>query len=93
MIEVNEYFDGKVKSFAVNSSEGKKTVGVMEPGEYEFDTQTKETITVITGEFSVYFAEYDEWEDFGAGSSFDIPGNSKFKLKVAQDTAYLCEYE
>ena len=93
MIEVNEYFDGKVKSFTVNSTEGKKTVGVMEPGEYEFDTQTKETMTVITGEFSVYFAEYDEWEDFPAGSSFDVPAQSKLKVKVAQDTAYLCEYE
>ncbi len=93
MIEVNEYFDGKVKSLALNSGECKKTVGVMVPGEYEFDTQTKETITVVAGEFSVYFPEYDEWEDFGAGSSFDVPAQSKLKVKVAQDTAYLCEYE
>ncbi len=93
MIEVNEYFEGKVKSFAVNSSEGKKTIGVMEPGEYEFDAETKETMTVISGEFSVYFTEYDEWEDFGAGSSFDVPAQSKLKVKVACDTAYLCEYE
>ena len=92
MVEVNEYFNGKVKSLAVHSNTGKKTVGVMEPGEYEFDTQTKEAITVISGEFSVYFAEYDEWEDFGAGASFEIPAGSKFKVKVTQDTAYLCEY-
>ncbi len=92
MIEVNEYFEGKVKSLPVNSEQGRKTVGVMEPGEYEFDTQEKETITVVTGEFSVYFAEYDEWEEFGPGSSFEIPANSKFKVKIAQDTAYLCEY-
>ncbi|MCA9399408.1 MAG: pyrimidine/purine nucleoside phosphorylase [Candidatus Omnitrophica bacterium] len=93
MIEVNEYFDGKVKSLKVNSDEGKKTVGVIAPGEYEFDTTSKETMTVVTGEMSVYLAEYDEWEDFGAGSSFDVPANSKFKVKVEQDTAYLCEYE
>ena len=92
MIEVNEYFDGKVKSFVVNSNEGKKTVGVMEPGEYEFDTRTKETIMVVSGEFSVYFAEYEEWEDFGAGSTFEIPAGSKFKDKVTQDTAYIFEY-
>lgn len=41
MIEVNEYFDGKVKSLPVKSDKGRKTVGVMEPGEYEFDTQEK----------------------------------------------------
>jgi len=93
VIEVNEYFDGKVKSLAVNSDEGKKTVGVMEPGEYEFDTKSKETMTVISGELSVFFSEYNEWEDFGAGSSFDVPAQSKLKVKVAEDTAYLCEYE
>jgi len=93
VVETNEYFEGKVKSFVVNSSESKKTVGVMEAGEYEFDTQTKEIMTVVTGELSVYFSEYDEWEDFGAGASFEIPAQSKFKVKAAQDAAYLCEYE
>jgi uncharacterized protein YaiE (UPF0345 family) len=93
VVEVNEYFEGKVKSFAVNSSESKKTIGVMEAGEYEFDTSAKETITVVTGELSVYLAEYEEWEEFGIGSSFDVPANSKFKVKVTEDSAYLCEYE
>ena len=93
MIEVNEYFEGRVKSFDVNSGEGKKTVGVMESGQYEFDTKKKETITIISGELSVFFAEYDEWEDFGKGASFDIPADSKFEVKVSEDTAYLCEYE
>ena len=92
MVEVNEYFEGKVKSFVVNSSDGKKTVGVMQPGEYEFDTQTKETMTVVSGAISVYLPEYNEWEDFGVGASFDVPAQSKFKIKVTEDTAYLCEY-
>jgi len=93
VVEVNEYFDGKVKSFNVNVDDVKKTVGVMEAGEYEFNTEAKETITVIEGEISAYFAEYDEWEDFGKGSSFDIPAQTKFQVKVSQDSAYLCEYE
>jgi len=93
VIEVNEYFEGKVKSLNVNTSEGKKTIGVMEPGEYEFDAQTKETMTVVAGEFSVFLAEYDEWEEFGPGSTFEVPAQSKLKVKVAQDAAYLCEYE
>ena len=92
MVKVNEYFDGKVKSLDVNSSAGKKTVGVMLPGEYEFNTQTKEMMTVVTGAFSVFLPEYNEWEYFGVGASFDVPANSKFKVKVAEDTAYLCEY-
>lgn len=93
MVKVNEYFDGKVKSLVVNSNEGKKTVGVMEPGEYEFDTDTRETMSVLAGAMSVYLAEYDEWEEFGPGSSFDVPAKSKFKIKIAMDTAYLCEYK
>ncbi len=93
MIQVNEYFAGKVKSLVVNSTEGKKTVGVIVPGEYEFDTKGPETMSVVAGEMSVFLPEYNEWEDFGAGSSFDVPGNSKFKIKVSQDTAYLCEYK
>jgi len=92
VVEVNEYFDGKVKSLGLNSNEAKKTIGVMEQGEYEFDTEAKEVVTVVSGELSVYFPEYDEWEDFGTGASFDIPAQSKFKVKVAQDAAYLCEY-
>lgn len=93
MVQVNEYFDGKVKSLTVNSPDGKKTIGVMVAGEYEFNTDSKEIMTVIVGEMSVYLPEYDEWEDFPKGASFDVPAKSSFKVKVEQETAYLCEYE
>ena len=93
MVEVNEYFGGKVKSFVVQSNEGKKTVGVMQPGEYEFNTDGPETMTVVAGAVSVFLPAYNEWEDFGAGSSFDVPAKSKFKIKVTEDSAYLCEYK
>ena len=93
MVEVNEYFEGKVKSLNVKSAEGKKTVGVIQPGEYEFATKAKETMSIVSGAMSVYLPEYNEWEDFGAGSSFDVPADSKFKVKVSEDTAYLCEYK
>ncbi len=93
MVEVNEYFDGNVKSFVVNSSDGEKTLGVMAPGEYEFDTEKKETMTVIEGSISVYYPEDDDWEEFDKGAVFDVEANSKLKVKVESDTAYLCEYE
>jgi len=93
VIQVNEYFNGKVKSFVVNSTGGgKKTVGVIQPGEYEFSTTTKERMSVVEGAMSVFLPEYNEWEDFGKGSSFDVPANATFKVKVGEDTAYLCEY-
>jgi uncharacterized protein YaiE (UPF0345 family) len=93
VVDVNEYFNGKVKSLVVNAAAGKKTVGVIEPGEYEFNTKTKETMTIVSGSMSVFLSEYNEWEEFGAGSSFDVPANSSFKVRVDEDTAYLCEYE
>jgi purine/pyrimidine-nucleoside phosphorylase len=93
VITVNEYFEGKVKSLVVHSAEGKKTVGVIQAGEYEFNTDTKEIMTVILGTMSVYLPEYEEWEDFGPGSSFSVPEHSTFKVNVTEDAAYLCEYQ
>jgi purine/pyrimidine-nucleoside phosphorylase len=93
MVQVNEYFDGKVKSLTVNSKEGRKTVGVMDPGDYEFGTAAKEIMHVISGELIVKLPGSNDWKAFKAGSKFEVPGNSKFNLKVDEDTAYLCEYK
>jgi uncharacterized protein YaiE (UPF0345 family) len=93
VVTVNEYFEGKVKSLVINSAEGKKTLGVIQAGEYEFNTDTPETMMVVAGMISAYLPEYGEWEDFGAGSSFSVPEKSTFKVKVAEDAAYLCEYK
>ena len=53
MLKVNEYFEGKVKSIAVENAQGKSTVGVMDVGEFEFGTNTIEHMTVITGLLTV----------------------------------------
>ena len=54
MIDVNEYFNGTVKSLGYNSAEDKSTIGVIEPGEYEFGTSSHETMVVIEGELIVF---------------------------------------
>jgi uncharacterized protein YaiE (UPF0345 family) len=41
---------------------------------------------------TVKLPDASDWETFAAGSQFNVPANSKFQLKVAVDTAYLCEY-
>ncbi len=92
MIKVNEYFEGKVKSFVIESEKGKQTVGVIKPGEYEFKTDSSEVMTVVFGRISVYSPQDHQWKDFERGSSFTVPAKSAFKVKVAQDSAYLCEY-
>ena len=92
MFKVNEYFDGTVKSIAFDMSEGPATIGVMAAGDYEFGTAQLEGMHVIAGALSVKLPGSDTWETFVSGSQFTVPANSKFQLKVAQDTAYLCEY-
>ena len=92
MIKVNEYFDGNVKSLGFDTSTGTATVGVMAPGEYEFGTGKPEIMHVVAGALTVLLPGSSEWVTFEAGSQFNVPGDSKFQLKVAVDTAYLCEF-
>ncbi|GAB3374750.1 pyrimidine/purine nucleoside phosphorylase [Azotobacter armeniacus] len=92
MFKVNEYFDGTVKSIAFSMSQGPATIGVMAAGEYEFGTSQMEIMHVIAGALTVKLPGSEQWETFQGGSQFTVPANSKFQLKVATDTAYLCEY-
>lgn len=93
MFNVNEYFNGNVKSLALENSEGKATIGVMAPGEYEFGTATVEIMKVITGKLTVQLPDADKWEDFHAGESFEVDKDKKFKVKIEEQSAYLCLYK
>lgn len=92
MVAVNEYFDGKVKSLHIDGLAGKETVGVMQPGEYEFSTGLQEIMTVVSGAMTIQYGESGEWLLFEKGDSFIVPANSKFKLKIYKDAAYLCQF-
>ncbi|MEU2549020.1 pyrimidine/purine nucleoside phosphorylase [Streptomyces roseolus] len=92
MFKVNEYFDGTVKSIAFTGAEGPATVGVMAPGAYEFGTGKREIMHVVSGALTVKLPGSEDWRTFGAGEKFDVPADSTFQLKVAEETAYLCEY-
>ncbi|MGN8260380.1 pyrimidine/purine nucleoside phosphorylase [Pseudomonas sp. SMSB3] len=92
MFQVNEYFNGSVKSIAFAGEQGPATVGVMAPGEYEFGTAKREIMHVVAGALTVKLPGSDSWETFTSGASFNVPAESKFQLQVKVDTAYLCEY-
>jgi len=93
VFEVNEYFDGNVKSIAFQTATLPATVGVMAPGNYEFDTRQKETMTVVSGALTVKLPDSSEWQTFEPGQPFIIEANQTFQLKVSVDTAYFCTYE
>ncbi|MCE2572712.1 pyrimidine/purine nucleoside phosphorylase [Motilimonas eburnea] len=93
MFNVNEYFDGKVKSIAFQGQDLPATVGVMAQGEYEFSTAAKEYMTVVSGSLTIKLAGSDAWQTFKDGETFEVAANSSFLVKVDVDTAYLCKYE
>ena len=93
MFDVNEYFEGKVKSIAFQTETLPATVGVMAPGEYEFGTSQKETMTVVSGALTIQSPDSTEWKTFKQGESFIVEANVKFGVQVTVETAYLCTYE
>ncbi|MGV3546260.1 MAG: pyrimidine/purine nucleoside phosphorylase [Pedobacter sp.] len=92
MITINEYFGGAVKSLGYESN-GKSTVGVIEPGAYEFGTSTHETMIVLEGEMNVLLAGAEGWKTYIANESFEVDANSSFKVEVATQVSYLCKYK
>jgi purine/pyrimidine-nucleoside phosphorylase len=93
MFKTNEYFDGNVKSIALEASEGKATIGVMAAGEYEFGTSTVEVMTVISGKLQVKLPDDSNWKVYKKFESFVVAKDSKFKVKAEEDTPYLCLYK
>jgi uncharacterized protein YaiE (UPF0345 family) len=91
--KANYYFDGKVTSRNIVFSDGStKTLGIMLPGEYQFNTSLKEIIEITSGEIEVLISEEQGWQDMREGMSFEIPKNSSFKLKVSKLFDYCCSY-
>ncbi len=93
MFEVNEYFDGKVKSIAFNSIDGNATAGVMAAGEYTFGTSTIELMTVTSGQMQVKLPGTDSWQTFSSGETFRVEADQSFDVKMNTDVAYLCVYK
>ncbi|WP_133470923.1 pyrimidine/purine nucleoside phosphorylase [Paraglaciecola marina] len=92
MFDVNEYFDGKVKSIGFQAESLPATVGVMAAGEYEFGTSQFETMNVVSGALTVLLPDATEWQTFTASEQFTVEANQKFKVQVKSDTVYLCTY-
>ncbi len=89
----NVYFDGKVVSRTVVFADGaKKTLGIMQPGEYEFSTGDKEIMEIMSGELDVALAGLDGWKAVKGGEAFEVPANSKFRMKVKTLTDYCCSF-
>jgi uncharacterized protein YaiE (UPF0345 family) len=91
--KANVYFDGKVTSRTIIFSDGsRKTLGVMLPGEYEFNTADKEIMEILSGDLDVLLPGESTWKTIKGGESFEVPANAKFSLKVRTLTDYCCSF-
>lgn len=89
----NIYFEGKVTSRVITFADGtKKTLGIMMPGEYTFGTEAKEIMEIMAGEMDVLLPGNTEWQTFTGGSSFEVPANASFDLKIKSVIDYCCTY-
>lgn|SRR5512143_1623623 len=91
--KANVYFEGKVTSRTILFEDGsKKTLGIMLPGEYEFNTGYKELMEILSGELEVLIGGNSEWKAIKGGESFEVPEKSKFRMNVMKVTDYCCSF-
>jgi purine/pyrimidine-nucleoside phosphorylase len=91
--KANIYFAGKVTSRSILFPDGsRKTLGIMLPGEYEFNTDAKEIMEIISGDLEVLVPGEAGWKTARGGESFAVPAQAKFSLKVTTITDYCCSF-
>lgn len=91
--KANIYFGGQVTSRSILFADGtKKTLGVMQPGEYEFTTGVAEIMEILSGELRWQVKGEHEWKKVVAGETFNVPANSAFLMKMSVVTDYCCSF-
>ena len=89
----NVYFDGKCVSHTVILADGtKKTVGVILPSSLTFNTGAPEIMEGVGGSCRVKLKGESEWKIYGAGESFDVPGDSSFEIACDEPYHYVCHF-
>ena len=91
--KANVYFDGNVVSHTILLAGGeKKTLGVIQPGSYRFDTNAAELMEIVDGSCDVTLEGSDTKQTYAAGSSFNVPAHSAFSLQSPTGCQYVCSY-
>ena len=92
--KANVYHDGRVTSRTVITQAGEmKTLGVMLPGTYRFNTQAPEIMELTQGQCRVRIGEQNDWQEYQGGESFSVPANSHFEIEVTDLLDYICHFE
>ena len=89
----NIYFDGNVISRNIFLKDGsRKTLGVTLPSSYEFNTEAKEFMEIVSGKLSLKLKNNEDWKLIKEGMDFYVPKNSSFKVEVLELVNYTCTY-
>lgn len=89
----NIYFGGQVISHTILFADGtKKTLGIMQPGEYEFSTGAPEIMQILSGELEWQLKGDGNWLKVKGSKEFKVPANSAFIVKVPTVTEYCCSF-
>ena len=89
----NIYFQGNVVSRNIFFKDGsRKTLGVMLPGKYEFNTELREIMEIMSGKLNLKLQNDEDWKSIKDGMNFNIPKNSSFKVEVLELVHYTCSY-
>jgi hypothetical protein len=93
--KANIYFDGRVVSHTIRLADGsRKTLGLIYPGEFKFNTDAPEKMEITVGACRVKLAGETAWREYAAGTFFRVPGKSAFEIAVATGvTQYICSFE
>ncbi|MBI1374250.1 MAG: DUF1255 family protein [Phycisphaera sp.] len=90
----NVYFDAGVVSHTVLFGDGsRKTLGLIRPGAYRFDTKAPEHIAVTDGACRVKLDGASDFTTYKSGEAFNVPGDSEFDIVVDEGVCqYICTY-
>jgi uncharacterized protein YaiE (UPF0345 family) len=91
--QANVYFDGKCVSHSITLADGsKKSVGVILPATLTFNTGAPEIMECVAGSCEYKLDGASAWVKSAAGESFNVPGNSKFEIRVSEAYHYICHF-
>jgi uncharacterized protein YaiE (UPF0345 family) len=92
--QANVYFDGRCVSHAITLADGtKKSVGVILPASLVFNTGAPEIMETVAGRCSVKLPGSADWQTFGPGERFNVPGNASFEIRVeGEPYHYICHF-
>lgn len=92
--KANVYFDGKVVSHTIFLPDGsRKTLGLIYPGKFHFNTDAAERMEIIAGECHVKLdggaTSPPGGTSYGRGQYFEVAAKSGFDIEVKSG---ICEY-